>query len=588
VLCGGGPPGRGSTFVYPDWFGAVGDGSHDDTSAIQAAINAIRQTSGSRTAGTVMLTKGSYAISSLDMTLINGLTLTGQPGQVVGLYAAYQSVSSKPVLDMTGCVACNLTGLSIQATSGGNPPATYPSVGILLAEQGTGGNSNFNVITDVSTDGWYTIAGAVCYSCTETTFIQFQNNFKGTFGSSTTGLILTNTNDYGLSSPYVTINPNPDICANLNFYYYGGGGVKIDGCQQVAFNGGNIAGSGSNAVQFENHASKEVAFNNMQFATGLGISTAGLIYLNLTGFTDGLSIIDPAFNNSVPSGGAVVGVLSNGGLREPRFMGWNASDLPGNAIAVNIANISSPTSVTLQDGIIEAANRAVNAGGSISGTTIVNASAITVQGGSTISYGALAAGGITTSGTLLPTTDNTQNIGAPAKRVQNEWIGTSLTLGSSTNPAVSGLIRVANANGNAVQFRNAANNNDVVLVGLVDGSNNMSFGDGSTGAMYVMRSSTNQYLMSNARFLAGTPTIGACGTGSITAGSTDLSGEATATGATSCVVNFSNATGFSAKPWCVVNDQTRAAALQATFSQSGFTVNGLTSNDVFNWICIGR
>jgi hypothetical protein len=276
----------------------------------------------------------------------------------------------------------------------------------------------------------------------------------------------------------------------------------------------------------------------MQFATGLGIATSGLIYNNVAANIDGLSIINPVFNNSIPVNGAVVGSVANGGFREPIFSGWNQNDLPASAIAVNIVNASSAATVTLTDGIIEAANRAVNAGGSISGTTIMNASTVTVQGASTWSSGPLWTGVTTVlgtsntivltpnssslatiaagkvgggsylplvvntnntnyfrwdlSGNYLPETDNTQNVGSAAKRIQTEYLtnlalGTSLVLGAGASQSLSGFIRASNNGSSLITARNAANSQDVVVVGIVDGSNNVILGDGVNGAQLQLR-----------------------------------------------------------------------------------------------------
>ena len=45
--------------LYPQWWGARGDGEHDDTRAIQAALNAARDMGG----GEVVITKGTFRTS---------------------------------------------------------------------------------------------------------------------------------------------------------------------------------------------------------------------------------------------------------------------------------------------------------------------------------------------------------------------------------------------------------------------------------------------------------------------------------------------------------------------------------------------
>lgn len=82
------------------------------------------------------------------------------------------------------------------------------------------------------------------------------------------------------------------------------------------------------------------------------------------------------------------------------------------------------------------------------------------------------------------------------------------------------------------------------------------------------------------------PTVTSCGTGTVTANSTDTAGSVTATGATSCTVLF-NAS-YAATPFCTVTDNTTAAALKAAPAGAGIVVTGLTTNDVFSYICIGQ
>lgn len=85
------------------------------------------------------------------------------------------------------------------------------------------------------------------------------------------------------------------------------------------------------------------------------------------------------------------------------------------------------------------------------------------------------------------------------------------------------------------------------------------------------------------------PTVTSCGTGTVTAGATNMAGKVTATGATACTLVFDTTNPFTNAPVCTVTDQTTAAGLQITYNTSvSFTVAGLTSGDAFSYICIGK
>lgn len=82
------------------------------------------------------------------------------------------------------------------------------------------------------------------------------------------------------------------------------------------------------------------------------------------------------------------------------------------------------------------------------------------------------------------------------------------------------------------------------------------------------------------------PTVTSCSTGAVGAGSTDVAGNATATGATACTVTFGTA--WTTKPTCALTDNTTAAGLKAVVTTTTIAVTGLTSGDAFSWICIGQ
>ncbi len=84
------------------------------------------------------------------------------------------------------------------------------------------------------------------------------------------------------------------------------------------------------------------------------------------------------------------------------------------------------------------------------------------------------------------------------------------------------------------------------------------------------------------------PVVSSCGSGpTVTAGSTDLAGSVTVK-QSSCVITF--AATYTNAPWCIVRDQTTSSTGFAySVSATAITISGgLTSNDVVNYICLGR
>jgi hypothetical protein len=77
-------------------------------------------------------------------------------------------------------------------------------------------------------------------------------------------------------------------------------------------------------------------------------------------------------------------------------------------------------------------------------------------------------------------------------------------------------------------------------------------------------------------------------TGADRAGSTDFVGQFQAKGTTACTVTFGTA-----KPFCLIQDQTTISDSPYTFATSGtkttgFTMTATVSNDFITWICIGQ
>ena len=86
-------------------FGAVGDGVHDDTAAIQAAINAVASNSsvsgGKQVGGVVWIPKGRYRVTSTITGLTDGITIRGEPSGLDGVPLTLPSSGSQIYCDST-------------------------------------------------------------------------------------------------------------------------------------------------------------------------------------------------------------------------------------------------------------------------------------------------------------------------------------------------------------------------------------------------------------------------------------------------------------------------------------------------------
>jgi hypothetical protein len=108
----------GTPTIYVAWFGAIGNGTTDDTAAIQAALNAASTKGG----GTVLLAPKKYAISATGLNIPSWVTLKGDDavrGQ--NLSGNYSSEPFCLWLNPAGTITTNfqsgLTGISIIAST---------------------------------------------------------------------------------------------------------------------------------------------------------------------------------------------------------------------------------------------------------------------------------------------------------------------------------------------------------------------------------------------------------------------------------------------------------------------------------------
>lgn len=109
--------GRGSTEkVYPQWFGATGDGVTDDTVALQAAISSVE---GEPRKATVYIPSGTYVTTGL--TITKGITIEGSGWTTIlsNSSAVNHTFYRAPSAD-TSTIALKISDLALIFTGGGS------------------------------------------------------------------------------------------------------------------------------------------------------------------------------------------------------------------------------------------------------------------------------------------------------------------------------------------------------------------------------------------------------------------------------------------------------------------------------------
>jgi hypothetical protein len=176
-------------------------------------------------------------------------------------------------------------------------------------------------------------------------------------------------------------------------------------------------------------------------------------------------------------------------------------------------------------------------------------------------------------------------------------LGTMASLGAQNGPYSSQIQRaLANFTG---QLTVTFTGSTLTAAGVIQGTGGVY--TGATGAYhwvgrdYLVSGADGLFVIENngatigAQFSTGTaiPTVTTCGTGAVTAHSTNMAGEVTPTGATACTVTF-GAPNFTNRPFCTLTVE--AATLTAYISAvsvSAFTVTGLASGEPFFYECVG-
>ena len=182
-------------------YGAVGNGTTDDSAAIQAAIDAIK-TAGS---GTLYFPTGVYRVNtSLDCTGFLGYAGIAYKsihikGDSINGSRILGATSGKPIFDFTASGYCSMEKLRITGHS-----SNTPNVAILLARNSVAGSAGVHNFRRIFVEGQYTKGGIYSFASEENYF----DNIRITMNTGSTAkwcIAFTNTNFESISSDYETI-----------------------------------------------------------------------------------------------------------------------------------------------------------------------------------------------------------------------------------------------------------------------------------------------------------------------------------------------------------------------------------------------
>lgn len=99
----------------------------------------------------------------------------------------------------------------------------------------------------------------------------------------------------------------------------------------------------------------------------------------------------------------------------------------------------------------------------------------------------------------------------------------------------------------------------------------------------LFSSSVDRIIAANQSF----PVLSSCGTGTLTAGSSDMAGTFSTTGATGCTVTFGTA--WASAPSCVVTELTvNTAARTTAVSTTAIVVASGGSGSSYTYVCVGK
>lgn len=418
-------------------YGALGDGSHDDTVAIQAALNAANAAGG----GVVYLPAGQYKISAA-LTMYNRITLRGDGDYVTNIV-------------QTSTTANGLVGSSLIYIIIEHLRLTGPGTG-------TGEGINFTtefdycILRDMSTTGWGStgieIEQPIVTNLTRVT--SFNNGGAGIFihDNLTTGAGTSVSFDScwthdnvsnGFSIRGMTYC-SFQACASDNHVNSGKAGYLIQGCTGFTFTGcgseGNnygwlLSGSSTGIV-----ITSPYIFNTP--STGVGIYASSATNVHLTGVTEALPQAGAAAAVKVDTGCSVTitGIVATTGnvlAASTTVIASNASGVRSYPNGVTTPALTMTGNIAMgSNKVTGLANGTVSTDGAAFGQ-IPTPGSVTAQ----TSFGAASGNG---SATTYARSDHTH--GTPAVPSTGVFSSSSESTTNTTQTASTNLVAPVAAN----------------------------------------------------------------------------------------------------------------------------------------------
>ncbi len=247
---------NGMGVIYPQWYGAKGDGVHDDTAAIQAALDALKAAG----KGHLYFPAGTYLVGANGVGLVNS---------AFNAYLIEGEGSGNTIITGSGSVILDLGGTDKVTLQHIQINGNGAAIGLQLcryATPGTNGPGSGHVFNDVLISGTFTTAAVYSISSENNTW-----NRSEIISTSAVPLLYSSaTNDLSVTPYRGTILASTNTATKIiNSFFYSEGGA---GAEAITFGGGGGAGSPNTSVI---HSYFACAHNCIRFTGANGTYNLG-------------------------------------------------------------------------------------------------------------------------------------------------------------------------------------------------------------------------------------------------------------------------------------------------------------------------